>query len=59
MVRCGFPGRCASRPIAVPCHNLRFVRKAAEDDLFYGRFYMVHLHFELHNFTVDELAEVL
>ena len=38
--------------------NIRIVKKAAEEDLFYGRFYISQPDFELCNFSKDELIEI-
>lgn len=39
--------------------NLRVVRRAAEDDIFCGRFYISKPDVEFHNFTLDELEDIL
>jgi len=38
--------------------NVRVVRKAAEDDIFCGYFYISEPDFEFQNFSVDELAKI-
>ncbi len=39
--------------------NVRALRKAAEDDEFFGAFYLWKPDFELGNFTIEELGEII
>ena len=38
--------------------NVRLVKKAAKDDKMFGRFFISVPDFEIHNFSIEELAEV-